>query len=389
MRYLLDRQRIRSALIWGLASLATLPFAAQTHAALIVYDTRTAFDAANPGLAFEDFEEARVNPRAIAQMGPTLSSATSNSIFQPDEIEPGLTISTFYSGADRLLVLGEGCLTGTSKMVGTFYYGPFNDRIDVSFGAGGVHAFAADLFAAVGSGDSLATQITVTVFDTSGEQTGVLGILGIDLAAVTGGFVGIYSDVAIGRISLNTPFDTPGDEFIDNVAFGNPTPTVAAVPEPASVLTMGIGLIALASRAWLARARVRKPLRTPITTRATILLVATLIATMSAGSGSAFAAGPPGAGIADPSDWDVLITYPGGAQQRAMIRLRGGVILPGLHDNPVGRMFVDDAGRLHILFSGHPKVSVGEALLVKPAPGRWQGVLVQPNGSSQIEMKRR
>ena len=61
--------------------------------------------------------------------------------------------------------------------------------------------------------------------------------------------------------------------------------------------------------------------------------------------------------IADPSDWDMWITYQGTATQKAMIKLRSGAIYSGVNAL-AGNASLGDDGLLYINFHAHPKVAM-------------------------------
>ncbi len=98
---------------------------------------------------------------------------------------------------------------------------------------------------------------------------------------------------------------------------------------------------------------------------------------------------PKSSKIADPSNWNVVITCPGGAKQNAYIRLRNSIIYPHpkMNNNASGKTYIGDDGFLHLVFTGHPKVVAGEAVIEKVGPGMWRGEIIQQSGIASFEMK--
>ena len=204
------------------------------------YTSRTAFNAANPGLPVEDFEEARLATGTAVRIASPLNSSTSNSVFSPGDILPGLGVaSLLVSGSSALVAVGPGVLTGTSKMIGDVRQFPQDDALLLLFNPG-VASVGAALFLAKSPGNSVARTVFITAFGplVNGDLplTG-LGSTSVDLAAVSGGFFGVRSSDPIFAITIGSNVDSNlsgFSEFVDNIAFGNPVASenFSVVPEP-------------------------------------------------------------------------------------------------------------------------------------------------------------
>jgi hypothetical protein len=203
---------------------AALLFATTASAAVTVYGTRAALDAAAAGLITEDFEEAVVNdPGAVAFTGP-LDNTTNNGIFAAGDIEAGFTMTTtdaVGAPASNNIYVGRNFGGVPTTVVSSNFFG---ENFLLVFGPT-ITAFGADLSGFEGVDGSW----TVTVRSAGGDEGSfVLG---------TGGFFGMTSTVAITEIYFDKP-DSGGT--IDNVAFGEG----GLVPEPGTwaLMIAGFGL---------------------------------------------------------------------------------------------------------------------------------------------------
>lgn len=105
------------------------PINAGTEGSLTFYADRPSFQAANPGLAMEGFEDGLTTAGNINTCLDLPSDATSNDdCFQPGDIEAG--VATLPSGADDNVVLGNGFAGITC-----FGHGPnsFTDDFQLDF----------------------------------------------------------------------------------------------------------------------------------------------------------------------------------------------------------------------------------------------------------------
>lgn len=202
-----------------------LVFTSSLTAAPIFTINEAAFLAANPGLALEDFENANLASGTDTGFAGPLNSATNNSVFATGSVIGGFSLATtagdIYASRD---FAGNTGANVSSNL--------FNADMNITF-ASGVTAIGIDLMQWNRNNDGW----TVEVYDMSNVLLG-------SFATTAGGFVGVTSSEAIGRMFLDKP---NSGAVIDNLRFGT-----AAVPEPATLL-----LFALAGAAGISRARRR------------------------------------------------------------------------------------------------------------------------------------
>jgi hypothetical protein len=197
--------------------------AASSHAkaSVITFTDRTAFLAAANITTSLDFEGlAPADSFTFFSSPPGLTtgdanfSSTSNRLFV---IDPGFTSPTFFWSSGGYL---SDNFVSPSALVVTL--------------APGVTAFGADISSFFGSGD-----IRITL---AGGSMLTLASPGQPNFA----FIGFTSDQDI----LSLAFSKPGDSVVlDNVAFGQ-----TAVPEPASLTLLGLGLAGMGARRWRRKA---------------------------------------------------------------------------------------------------------------------------------------
>jgi len=185
------------------------PAAATADPTLTFCTDRADFEKVCPDLPIEDFEEANVAAGWVEVCASPVDNTTSNAIFSPGDIEPGLSISQV--GPDRwnsaIAVLGAGAWGVPSKSIFPNF---FVDSLAIDFTAGDVTCVGMDLLDPVANDPNLQIDIY-----------GASGLLGSTTAPGTtaGSFWGVCSDEVITRIEITSLIS--GGEGVDNVAFGS------------------------------------------------------------------------------------------------------------------------------------------------------------------------
>lgn len=213
-------------LISGAALL--LSVASQAHAALITFNDRGLFVGAAPGLPVETFEAGLVSAGGVTTCNGPLSSATATPCFASGALLPGIEYSA--SLGPSIAILGAGVVQNASKVLGPNL---FSDTLNVTFAS--ANAIGLDVLAGPVAGN-----VVVRVFSPGAQLLETFTV-----ATPPGGtFFGIVSDTGpIGSLNIASLASIPG-ELIDNVAFG----TTSAVPEPASIVLLGLGVASVAAR---------------------------------------------------------------------------------------------------------------------------------------------
>ena len=202
------------------------------HAGLTYYANRSDFNTAEPGLPLQSFDSANLFNQPYVVFGSPLNSATSDGVFGPGDILPGLAISTLNPGLTSTALIAYGGGPVGTKSVGNNWFG---DTLVLSF-APGVSAVAEDVFGNTSNGPSFAGPITEEVFDGSvslGSKT---------LSEAAGGqiFFGVSSSTQpITSIQLSWGGDGDATTYVSSIAFGSPA------PEPNVYFLMTAGLVTL------------------------------------------------------------------------------------------------------------------------------------------------
>ena len=223
-------------------------FARPADGALIIFNTRTTFNAAAPGLPVETFDRTFAEGVLICP-GPLMTGhecPTTPGTVVPPSGPPGLLPGVTYSSTSGTLVLvGPNWLPvlgNTSNVLGPYAAG---DTLDLTFEYASAIGF--DVF----PGIVAPGQILISVFDSVNAPMGRFSIL----ASPGGTFFGVLSGSGrIGRINVDTVAEFEGG-LVDDVAFG------ATIPEPATILLIGTGLAGLGALAR--RGRKHRPPRQP------------------------------------------------------------------------------------------------------------------------------
>lgn len=198
-----------------------------SHAVLVFYLSRAAFNAAAPGLPIEDFEEANVAPGTVVGMDGDLDKNTSNAFFAPGEILDGLRLREAPPEASRGIAITGAGFAGVPSIATFANF--FVDTYNMFFYNNDTTAVGVDLH---------------SIFDPSTLEISIFGLgdvlLGMTRSPATPGgvFWGVSSDDIITRINLSSLTDQA--EGVDNVAFGMPQ----EVPEASALLLLGSGLLA-------------------------------------------------------------------------------------------------------------------------------------------------
>ena len=184
----------------------------ETHEALgylgsatALFATRTAFNAAVPGLPVEDFEEGQVAPNSVVTTaGPIMNGVVNNAFGNPNDILPGIIIQSTDEGhpAEEIALLGAGLIGNASKVLGANW---FLDNTEILF-PDGVGAVGMDVLL------DTAGSLGIDVYGLGGQilYSGSLN------SSPQGAFFGMTSADPIARIVLLSS----GGDLVDNIAFG-------------------------------------------------------------------------------------------------------------------------------------------------------------------------
>lgn len=198
------------------------------YAALITFSSRSAFNAAAPGLPVETFEAGLVAAGGVTTCNGPLSNAAASACFAVGALLPGVTYSAVPGPGMVVIGAGFDGVGNVSKVLGPNL---FADTLNLTFNS--VNAVGFDFFPGPNAGN-----VAISVFSPANVLLNTFTIN----SPLGSTFFGVISDTgfgSIGRINVASQATTPG-ELIDNLAFGN-----NSVPEPASILLIGGGLLVL------------------------------------------------------------------------------------------------------------------------------------------------
>jgi hypothetical protein len=204
------------------------------HATLIIFNNRTAFNAAAPGLPVETFENNLRPNNSLTNFTEPLNSTSNNIAFAPGSILPGISLSV--SPGTSLVLLTQGFLGATSDVVGPTV---FVEDLVLDF-APAVNAVGFDLLTLANPGP-----VSANVFGPGN----VLGSFPLALSAIPTFFGVISTSDPIFQITITETSAAAVGELIDNVAFG-PVPEPTTVALAASGLLLLLGLTARSCLRW-------------------------------------------------------------------------------------------------------------------------------------------
>ncbi len=174
---------------------------------LITYSERALFDAQNPGLPLEDFEDGHVLAGGAVSCPSPLDASSSNICFDEGALLPGILFRTgTLTSTNGLALAGAGWVGSPTVSLATNFLA---DHLEIHFTAPDVNAVGLDLYSFVSAGD---VELTVYGWD---------GITALGTAMVTtdaaGVFWGVTAQQPIGRLVIRSEV---GHEGVDNIAFG-------------------------------------------------------------------------------------------------------------------------------------------------------------------------
>ena len=187
-------------------------------ATLEFYSDRGTFNAANPDLPVEDFEEGNLPGIGLAVVPAPLDSSSNNGVFSPGDILDGVRFQDNPSpniDAFGFALIGSDFSVWpmpSKTLFINFYY----DTLDIFFDGGGVVAVGMDVFSL-----PLSSQVDISIYGVGG----LLGSSSVDaLSDGTPTFWGVFSDAElITWINLTSTGGEGGQmEGIDNIAFSTP-----------------------------------------------------------------------------------------------------------------------------------------------------------------------
>jgi len=211
-------------------SAALLGVATASFASLTFYSSRASFNAAIPGATLENFELGAIGFGGAASCPSPLDKNSNNGVFSPGQIKDGVRFVGQNDPGFTDFYLGNGWGPYTTIGLSSVYTGT---GIAMEFTDPNIHSVGLDILQNFGSGDTV-----VSIYSTS-------GLLNSEVFSVTdwqGTFYGFSSTDVITKVVVYDGQIFSGYDGVDNVAFAQ------AVPEPASLLGMGAGLVLMLRR---------------------------------------------------------------------------------------------------------------------------------------------
>jgi len=180
------------------------------------YTDRATFQAANPGLALEDYETSLYPPGSgiLLPCPQPASSAGSAGCYNPGELLPGFSMTspgTTGSGDELVIIDGAaGFGSPPGVILGSNYF-TAQTRVDFNPPVAAVGFDVVTIFGYL---------VDITIYDVAGNpingQTGVPG-------GAAGSFWGVDSDTPIAAVLISEPSGADV-ELLDDMEFGNPIP---------------------------------------------------------------------------------------------------------------------------------------------------------------------
>lgn len=186
------------------------------------YADRATFDAANPGLATEDFEAGAVAAGGVCGFDGPASSSGAPPCFAAGDLLPGASYNSSGLGTPNMVLLGTGFIPSASKIIGS---NTFTDSTFITFTEPTNTAVGFDLYC------GFITAGTATI-----NISGAAGLLGTAVGVPCTGtptFFGVSAAETITQIEIIA--DSDGGELLDNVSY-----TAAPVAPPAARATFAV-----------------------------------------------------------------------------------------------------------------------------------------------------
>ena len=208
------KSTVASLLMLAISSLATLILSQAAFSQATLFDNRSAFQSANPGLPVEDFENlsSMVDAGGLELLGNSVDSLSDEGPIEPGDILPGLIVTTIDDGLDGLVLLNPASTEGVpSNSIGPNL---FVDSLRLEFDEA-VNAVGFDLY----SFENESGTVDVTFFNGNVVLATTTRTLGLNAS-----FVGISTiGPTVSHIELSNESDVDGGmangELVDDIEF--------------------------------------------------------------------------------------------------------------------------------------------------------------------------
>lgn len=166
-----------------------------------------AFNASNPGLAFQNFESGNIPPSGVVGCSQIINENTNDLCFSPGDILPGIQ----FEGLIDILDIAGPAFTKNPFIV--LITDVINDTIIVTFPGNKVNAAGLHIGCVEPVSGSCSDDVVVEVF---GEGDTLFGSTTVAVTNISDTFLGIKSNKLITKIIINADPDTFDD--IDRVS---------------------------------------------------------------------------------------------------------------------------------------------------------------------------